>query len=67
MNKQGRTSRAALDGHNDIRRMWGLSKITSASEQAKIDCGREHFKALGNEVEFTVANRFSTFADKMVR
>ncbi len=33
------------------------------AEQAKIDCGREHFKALGNEVEFTVANNFDTFTD----
>jgi type III restriction enzyme len=35
------------------------------TEQAKIDCGREHFKALGNDVDFTVANTFDTFADKI--
>ncbi len=35
------------------------------TEQAKIDCGRAHFKALGNEVDFTVANNFDTFADKI--
>jgi type III restriction enzyme len=34
-------------------------------EQAKIDCGREHFKALGTEVEFTVANSYETFSEKV--
>jgi len=31
------------------------------AEQAKIDCGRKHFKALDNEVEFEVANSYETF------
>ena len=35
------------------------------TEQAKIDCGREHFKALDTGVEFTVANDYGTFADKI--
>ncbi len=35
------------------------------TEQAKIDCGREHFKALETGVEFTVANDYGAFADKM--
>jgi len=35
------------------------------TEQAKINCGREHFKALGNQVDFTVANDFDAFADKV--
>ncbi len=34
------------------------------AEKAKIDCGREHFKALGSDVEFTVADSFETFMDK---
>jgi type III restriction enzyme len=34
------------------------------TEQAKIDCGKEHFKALGNEVEFTVSNSFDVFSLK---
>ena len=37
-----------------------------STEQAKIDCGREHFKALGDEVGFTVANNFDTFIDQIV-
>jgi type III restriction enzyme len=35
------------------------------TEQAKIDCGREHFKALGTDVGFTVANSYETFSDKL--
>ncbi len=35
------------------------------TEQAKIDCGREHFKALGTEVGFTVANNYETFSEKI--
>lgn len=34
------------------------------AEKAMIDCGREHFKALGSDVEFTIADRFGTFMDK---
>lgn len=34
------------------------------AEQAKIDCGREHFKALGTDVDFAVANGYQTFSDK---
>jgi type III restriction enzyme len=34
------------------------------AEKAKIDCGREHFRALGSDVEFTVADSFETFMDK---
>ena len=34
-------------------------------EQAKIDCGREHFKALGNEVGFAVANNYESFDSKL--
>ncbi|OQW39152.1 MAG: restriction endonuclease subunit R [Nitrospira sp. HN-bin3] len=35
------------------------------TEQAKIDCGREHFKALETGVEFTVANDYGAFAEKV--
>jgi type III restriction enzyme len=35
------------------------------TEQAKIDCGREHFKALGTDVGFTVANSYETFSSKL--
>jgi type III restriction enzyme len=35
------------------------------TEQAKIDCGREHFKALGTDVGFTVANNYQTFSEKV--
>jgi len=36
------------------------------AEQAKIDCGRKHFKALDQDVGFTVADKFDTFMDKVV-
>ena len=32
-----------------------------AKEQAKIDCGREHFKALGGGINFAVANDYDAF------
>lgn len=32
-------------------------------EQAKIDCGRAHFKALDSEVEYEKANNFDSFWD----
>lgn len=38
-----------------------------ATEQAKIDCGQEHFKALENEVEFKVANNYNSFIDQVLR
>lgn len=31
-------------------------------EQAKIDCGKEHFRALGTDVEFCKAERFDQFS-----
>jgi len=34
------------------------------TEQAKIDCAREHFAALGTGTAFTVANTFETFAER---
>ncbi len=36
------------------------------TEQAKIDCGKAHFKALGNDVEFTISNGFDHFSGKYV-
>ncbi|MCP4553617.1 MAG: hypothetical protein GY834_16595, partial [Bacteroidetes bacterium] len=36
------------------------------SEQAKIDCGRKHFKALDVNVGFTVADKFDSFMDRVV-
>lgn len=35
------------------------------TEQAKIDCGREHFKALDSGAGFHVANNFETLLDKI--
>ncbi len=35
-------------------------------EQAKIDCGRQHFKALGNDVDFSVADTYDSFAARIV-
>jgi len=37
-----------------------------AREQAKIDCGREHFKALGKGIGYTVANSYEAFTAKVV-
>ena len=36
------------------------------TEKAKIACGKEHFKALGKEVEFAVTNAFEEFSGKYV-
>ena len=36
------------------------------TEKAKIACGKEHFKALGKEVEFAVTNTFEDFSGKYV-
>ena len=36
------------------------------TEKAKIKCGKEHFKALGNKVEFTFTNAFEEFSGKYV-
>ena len=43
-----------------------LGEMLRPVELAKIDCGREHFKALGDTVDFTVADSFSTFMDKVM-
>ncbi len=37
------------------------------NEKAKIACGKEHFKALGNEVEFAVTNSFGDFSGQYVQ
>ena len=42
-----------------------LTDALRPAEQAKIDCGREHFKALGSDVEFTVANSYDSFSEKL--
>lgn len=34
------------------------------SEQAKIKCGREHFKALDTDAQYIVASNFDTFVDQ---
>jgi type III restriction enzyme len=40
-----------------------LGEMLRPVEKAKIECGREHFKALGENVGFTVADNFETFLD----
>jgi type III restriction enzyme len=37
------------------------------TEQAKIDCGRKHFKALDGDVGFTVANNYERFSEELTR
>jgi len=36
------------------------------TEKAKIDCGKEHFKAIGEDVGFTVANKFDDFMGNVI-
>lgn len=42
-----------------------FSEALRVSEKAKIECGQEHFKALDNDVEFMVANNYTTFSEKV--
>lgn len=42
-----------------------LGELLRPLEKAKIDCGREHFKALDVKVDFTVADNFKTFMDRV--
>lgn len=65
---------AVLVDHNDEEKLYFvvetkgsiLGEMLRPVELAKIDCGREHFKALGDTVDFTVADSFSTFMDKVM-
>ncbi|MET4709045.1 hypothetical protein [Endozoicomonas lisbonensis] len=43
-----------------------LSGSLRPTEQAKIDCGREHFKALGENVGFAKADSFESFVDQVL-
>ena len=36
-------------------------------EQAKIDCGKAHFEALGTDVGFAVANNYAAFSGELTR
>ncbi|MDQ6991501.1 MAG: hypothetical protein Q9M11_07185 [Mariprofundaceae bacterium] len=36
------------------------------TEKAKIDCGKAHFKAIGEDVSFTVANKFDEFIGEVL-
>jgi len=42
-----------------------LGDLLRPLEKAKIDCGREHFKALKVPVKFMVADNFKTFMDQV--
>jgi len=42
-----------------------LGDLLRPLEKAKIDCGREHFKALEVPVKFMVADNFKTFMDQV--
>ena len=43
-----------------------ITDMLRPSEKAKIDCGREHFKALGENVDFTLADSFDTFMNNVM-
>lgn len=65
---------AVLIQHEDEEKLYFVvetkgdlfPELLRPAEQAKIDCGREHFKALDESVGFAVANQFDTFMDKIV-
>ena len=42
-----------------------LGELLRPAEKAKIDCGRQHFKALEVPVKFMVADNFGTFMDRV--
>jgi type III restriction enzyme len=42
-----------------------FSDALRPTEKAKIDCGHEHFKALGQDVGFAVAKDFDTFVEQL--
>jgi type III restriction enzyme len=44
-----------------------FTDVLRPTEQAKIDCGKEHFKALGSETEFVVADSYETFIEQTTR
>ena len=43
-----------------------FSDALRPTEKAKIDCGREHFRALGQEVGFKVAKDYDTFIEQVI-
>lgn len=43
-----------------------FSDALRPTEKAKIACGKEHFKGLGNDVEFKLANSFEGFSGEYV-
>lgn len=42
-----------------------VEELLRDSEQAKIQCGREHFRALGNDARYVVATNIDTFMDQI--
>ena len=42
-----------------------IEDLLKQSEQAKIHCGREHFKALGEEARYLVASNYETLLDQI--
>lgn len=65
---------AVLVDHDGVEKLYFvvetkgsiLGELLRPVEKAKIDCGRAHFKALGEAVNFTVADNFQTFMDYAV-
>lgn len=49
-----------------VESKWSLLTDTlRPTEKGKIDCGREHFKAVDQEVEFTPADNYAAFSRKI--
>ncbi len=61
------------DGENKQEKLYfvvetkGNTNVDSLrpTEKEKIDCGRMHFKALGNDVSFRVTDNFATFIENI--
>ncbi len=43
-----------------------FSDALRPTEKGKIDCGKEHFRAIGQDVHFKVANKFDAFMGEVV-
>jgi len=61
-----------VDGHDKLyfvveTKYSTLSDEIRPAEQAKIECGKKHFKAVDNSVEFAVTNNFESFTGLLTK
>ncbi len=43
-----------------------FSDALRSAEKAKIECGKAHFTALGNDIEFVKADSYDTFDSQII-